>query len=67
MSSIFYKRDAFDFVIVNFPDISGNIPTVPAYGTFEFCSIKFFTRHGDRLDRKVARKKGSLKQITVET
>ena len=31
--SIFDKKDAFDFDIVNFPDLSGNIPTAPAYGT----------------------------------
>ena len=34
LCSIFNKRDAFDFDIVNFPDLSGDIPTVPAYGTF---------------------------------
>ena len=28
--SIFDKRDAFDFDIVNFPDLPGNIPTAPA-------------------------------------
>ena len=27
--SIFNKRDAFDFHIVNFPDLPGNIPTAP--------------------------------------
>ena len=32
--SIFDKKDAFDFDIVNFPDLSGNIPTAPAYGTY---------------------------------
>ena len=32
--SIFDKRDAFDFHIVNFPDLSGNIPTAPVYGTY---------------------------------
>ena len=32
--SIFDKSDAFDFDIVNFPALSGNIPTVPAYGTY---------------------------------
>ena len=33
--SIFDKRDAFDFDIVNFPPaLSGNIPTAPAYGTY---------------------------------
>ena len=29
--SIFDKRDADDFDIVHFPDLSGNIPTAPAY------------------------------------
>ena len=28
------KRDAFDFDIVNFPELSGNIPTAPAYGKY---------------------------------
>ena len=28
--SIFDKKDAFDFDIVNFSDLSGNIPTAPA-------------------------------------
>ena len=32
--SIFDKREAFDFDIANFPDLSGNIPTAPAYGTY---------------------------------
>ena len=32
--SIFDKKDAFEFDGVNFPDLSGNIPTAPAYGTF---------------------------------
>ena len=32
--SIFDKTDAFDFAIVNFPDLPGNIPTSPAYGTY---------------------------------
>ena len=31
---IFDKRDAFDFDIVNFPDLPGNIRTDPAYGTY---------------------------------
>ena len=29
--SIFDKRDAFKFDTVNFSDLSGNIPTAPAY------------------------------------
>ena len=32
--SNFDKRDAFDFDFVNFPDLSGNIPTAPAFGTY---------------------------------
>ena len=28
------KRDAFKFVIINYPDLSGNILTKPAYGVF---------------------------------
>ena len=31
VSSIFDRRDTFDFDIVNFPDLSGNIPTARAY------------------------------------
>ena len=30
--SILDKRDAFDFHIVDVPDLSGNIPTAPAFG-----------------------------------
>ena len=32
--SIFDRRNVFDFDIVNFPDLSENIPTAPAYGTY---------------------------------
>ena len=34
MYSIFDKKDAFDFHIINFPDLPGNIPIDPAYGTY---------------------------------
>ena len=30
LRSIFDKRDAFDFDIVSFPDLAGNIPTAPS-------------------------------------
>ena len=33
-TSIFDKRDAFDFPIVNFPNLSGNIPLKSSYGVF---------------------------------
>ena len=32
--SIFGKENAFDFSVVNFPDLSGNIPAATAYGTY---------------------------------
>ena len=32
--SNFDKRDAFDFDFVNFPDLSMNIATAPAFGTY---------------------------------
>ncbi len=33
-TSIFDKRDAFDFPIVNFPTLTGNIPMRSSYGVF---------------------------------
>ena len=33
-TSIYDKRDDFDFHITNFPSLSSNIPTSPAYGVF---------------------------------
>jgi hypothetical protein len=33
-TSIFDKRDAFDFPIVNFPTLTGNIPLKSSYGVF---------------------------------
>ena len=32
--SIFDKRDTFDFDIVDFPGLFGNIPTAPAYDRY---------------------------------
>ena len=33
-TSVFDKRDAFKFYIVNFPHLDSNIPTKPAYGVY---------------------------------
>ena len=33
-TGLFDKRDAFGFSIVNFPDLSGNIPEKQSYGVF---------------------------------
>ena len=37
----FDKRDAFDFEIVNYPDLSGNIPKKPAYGVYSSQIIRY--------------------------
>ena len=41
VGSIFDNRDAFDFDIVNFPDLSENIPTAPVYGTYVSQLIRY--------------------------
>ena len=35
------KRDAFKFEIVNYPDLSGNIPRKPAYGIYSSQIIRY--------------------------
>ena len=35
------KRDAFNFEIVSYPDLSGNIPAQPAYGVFTSQVIRY--------------------------
>ena len=41
-SSLFYdKRDDFNFPIVNFPFLSSNIPSVPAYGVYVSQLIRY--------------------------
>lgn len=48
------KRDAFTFEIVNYPDLSGNIPKQPAYGVFTSQIIRYAricTRRQDFTDR----------------
>jgi hypothetical protein len=42
-SSIFDKRDAFDFPIVNFPTLTGNIPLKSSYGVFT-CELVRYAR-----------------------
>jgi hypothetical protein len=38
---MFDKRDAFGFSIVNFPDLSGNIPSKQSYGVFVSQLIRY--------------------------
>lgn len=40
-TSLFDKRDAFGFAIVNFPDLSGNIPEKQSYGVFVSQLIRY--------------------------
>ena len=41
MSSIYNKRDDFNFHITNFPFLSSNIPSSPAYGVFTSQLIRY--------------------------
>ena len=38
---LFDKRDNFSFNIVNFPDLSGNVPTNQSYGVFISQLVRF--------------------------
>lgn len=40
-TSLFDKRDTFGFTIVNFPDLSGNIPKKQSYGVFVSQLIRY--------------------------
>jgi hypothetical protein len=40
-SSIFDKRDAFDFQIINFPTLTGNIPIKSSYGVFICEAVRY--------------------------
>ena len=40
-TSIFDKRDAFDFPIVNFPTLTGNIPLKSSYGVFICEAVRY--------------------------
>ena len=54
-TTLYDKRDSFQFEIVNFPDMSSNIPSKPAYGVYisqlvrigRICSSykQFYERH----------------------
>ena len=41
MVKTFDKRDSFKFEIVNYPDLSGNIPKRPAYGVYSSQIIRY--------------------------
>ena len=41
ISKLFDKRDAFGFSIVNYPDLSGNVPAKQSYGVFVSQLIRY--------------------------
>ena len=40
-SKMYYKRDDFDFNIVNFPILDGDVPRRPSYGVYISVLIRF--------------------------
>ena len=40
-SKIYYKRDDFNFEIVNFPFLDGVVPRSPSYGVYYFSAYSF--------------------------
>ena len=68
------KRDAFKFEIVNYPDLSGNIPRKPAYGIYSSQIIRYArscSREQDLisciqdLTRQLAKKKFAIQDMKV--
>lgn len=49
VKSLYDKRDAFNFDIVNFPDLNGNIPTQVGMNTFE-CQLRRYLYICDRYE-----------------
>ena len=41
VTSLYDKRDDFPFKIVNFPDLSGNVPHASSYGVFIAQSLRY--------------------------
>ena len=53
-TKLYNKRDEFNFLTVNFPFISSNIPSAPAHGEYISQSIRYSgacCQHSDILDR----------------
>ena len=42
VTSLYDKRDDFPFKIVNFPDLSGNIPHASSYGVLEYSLLNHY-------------------------
>ena len=59
------KRDAFNFQIVNFPDLSGNIPNKHSYGVFVSQLIRY-ARCCDELADFTNRSKALIQKLTKQ-
>ena len=61
-TTLYYKRDDFDFAIVNFPFLCSNVPLSPAYGVYVSQLIRYartchayddFLKRGQLLTKKL--------------
>ena len=71
-TKLYDKRDAFNFHIVNFPDLSGNIPTKHSYGVFVSQLIRYarcceelvdFTTRSKTLIKKLVKQNYKIRQL----
>ena len=60
------KRDTFKFEIIDYPDLSGNIPTKPAYGVFT-SQVFRYARICSKKNDLLKRVKSLTKKTTTET
>ena len=66
VTSLYDKRDDFPFKIVNFPDLSGNIPQDGSYGVFIAQTLRYAkacSKYTDFITRTLMLKKQLIKQI----
>ena len=65
VTSLYDKRDDFPFKIVNFPDLSGNIPSDGSYGVFITQTLRYAkacAKYTHFMDRTLLLKKQLVQQ-----
>ena len=70
VTSLYDKRDDFPFKIVNFPDLSGNIPNAGSYGVFIAQTLRYAracAKYTDFIERTLILKHQLVKQFFDET
>ena len=60
-TSIYDKREDFNFKIVNFPYLDSNIPKNPAYGIYISQLVRYARICGDKREFKARNKRLSIK------